>query len=235
MNSEETEIANEINKQFAAGVRKWMDSEQEKRSKEHLHVSSFVYSCVRKVWYETKYYDLVPPPDLEGTYRMWIGTKLHETPITDTHELPLFVESNDMKFGGRLDEIVEYNGKKIIVDKKFVSHIPSSPNDHYMNQIMFYAALLKMMKGVIVDGVALHYFVPHVRYERDLREFTFVRLVSKDEIEAIEALIDEMMKKLKISLEQNVLPEKHVSWYCKYCPFKVSCDMESLDYLNGEN
>jgi CRISPR/Cas system-associated exonuclease Cas4 (RecB family) len=231
MNSEEEEIADKINEKFREGVRKWMDEEQAKRDKSIFHVSSFVYGCLRKVWYEEKYADKVPPVDDEGILRMWIGTKLHETPITEMHETPVWIDFPVKDFGGRLDEIFEIDGKKILVDKKFSNSLPKSMNDHYYKQITYYAAMLLYSKNILVDGVGIHYMKPTVNYNDKERERTFVKLLTKEEILEVGEEIKRMVYEVMEDLEKDILPPPYHSWYCQYCPFSVSCYAETKDYL----
>ncbi|MEM0143984.1 MAG: PD-(D/E)XK nuclease family protein [Candidatus Parvarchaeum sp.] len=227
----EEEIAVEVNKKFRDGIKDWMTSENSKREKS-FHVSSFVYDCTRKVWYESKYDDKVPEPPDDGLFRMWIGTKLHETPVSESHEIPLRYNYMENWFTGRIDEIMEIDGKTFIIDKKFPQRLPRTANDHYLNQVMFYAALLKKTKGIVVDGVGIHYFTPTVAYEaHGEREKTFIRFVTPEEIDKYVEKIEQMMNEVITKLKNNTLPEKNVSWYCTYCPYKVSCDAESTAYM----
>ena len=230
----EEEVAEAINAKFREGVRKWMDEEQAKRDKAIFHVSSFVYGCIRKVWYEEKYSDKIAPVDEEGLLRMWIGVKLHETPITDWHETPIWIDFPVKSFGGRLDEIFEIDGKKILIDKKFVNKLPISMNDHYFKQIMYYAALLLYSKEIVVDGVGIHYMLPTVSYKSAKREQTFVKFVSKKEILETGEEIKRMVYSLLSHLETNTLPEPKRSWYCDYCPYINSCNADSLEYISKD-
>jgi len=226
------EIEKEINEKFGEGIRAWMKSEGEKRDKNYFHVSSFVYECVRRVWYEKKYMDLLPELDIQSIYRMWIGTKLHETPVSSEHEVPVYGTFDGVEFGGRIDEIITLDNKmRIIVDKKFTNKLPYTPHEHYLHQIMFYAALLHNMTGEFVSGVALHYLTPTVEYGNSEREKSFVRMVTPEEILQVEEVIKEMTAELKRTLAEDTLPTMHKSWYCTYCPFKVSCDAGSKEYM----
>ncbi len=230
----EEEIAEEINKQFHDGVRKWMADENSKRDMSYFHVSSFVYKCKRKVWYEAKYSDKVPPLDDASISRMWIGTKLHETPVSDLHEVPVWYEFDGVKLGGRIDEIMKVDGKTFIIDKKFVNYIPRTPNDHYIEQVKFYAALYRLNTGTLVDGIGIHYYKPTVSYkdeDQKMREKTFVRFVDEEEILKFEKYIEEMLKDIDYSLKNDVLPEPMASWYCEHCPFMASCLVNKKEFI----
>ncbi len=229
------EISLLVNKKFREGVRKWMQAEGEKREKNYLHVSSFEYKCVRKVWYELKYADRVPDVEDTALLRMWIGTKLHETPITDNHEFRVEADIHGMHIGGRIDEIFEIDGHKYIIDKKFVKIIPSQPNDHYMTQVMYYAVLYYLMTGEFVDGVGIHYFVPVMTYDASVvTEKTYVRQLTQEDILSFKEFVEDQVLQLKTSLEKDTLPPPTRTWYCQYCPFSASCVNDSVDYVEGD-
>jgi CRISPR/Cas system-associated exonuclease Cas4 (RecB family) len=228
------DMESKIEKEFLNRVRDWMESENAKRGK-YFHVSSFVYQCARKVWYEqTIEKEAVPKIDEDGLIRTWIGTKLHETPITNYHEHPLIAQISESDFGGRLDEIYEIDGKKVLIDKKFVGYIPNTMNDHHYEQIMYYAALLRETEGIVVDAVGISYFKPSVSYRSEKRYKTYVRSVSEEDLDEYIKKIHDMVGEVEKHLADNTLPDKTVSWYCKYCFFKQSCDADSKEFVSKE-
>ncbi len=227
MKTEEVEA--EIEKNAIAGIKKWMDDRGQERGN-HYHVSSFTYECIRKMWYEEVNTER-PEIDDEGYIRMWIGTKLHETPISDVHELPLMATLGGEKpFGGTVDEIMTIDGKSIIVDKKFTGKIPLAMSENYREQVLNYAALYKINYNKYIDGVALLYVVPHINYGNSRRMKAFVEWLTPNEINMQIKKIQMMIAVLEGHLKEKTLPEKHVTWYCKYCPYKVLCDGDYRDY-----
>ena len=147
-----------IIEQFVNKVGEWMDSNYRADT---IHVTSLVYDCARKVWYERKKVKQVPlTADPEGLFRMWIGTKLHETPLTEYHETPLSWLIYGENVTGTIDEIFEIDGKKILIDKKFVGYIPNMIRDHYLKQIQIYAVMLNDIKGIKVDKIGILYSMP---------------------------------------------------------------------------
>lgn len=221
----DSDVEQFIEEESVRRIKKYMTDRNQERGK-HYHVSSFVYECMRKVWYEQTLGDMNAPDD-EGYIRMWIGTKLHETEFSDTHEYPLRINYDGSDFGGTIDELMEYNGMKIIVDKKFVGRIPRTMNDHYLNQIMMYAALMKMDKGIYVDGVALLYYLPHMRYGDGERKKAFFKRLTHEEIDKQQIKLESMIKEVNTHIRDNTVPDRNVSWYCKYCPYKAPCDIDS--------
>lgn len=230
-----TEIEEEVNKRFHAGVRKWMEEENAKRDTSYFHVTSLVYKCKRKVWYESQYYDLVNKVDDASLSRMWIGTKLHETPISEMHEFPVWFQFEGASVGGRIDEIMEIDGKKFIIDKKFVSYIPKEANEHYMEQVTFYAALYYLQKGVFVDGIGIHYYKPTASYDDEGgKERTFIKLLTQEEILKFTDYIKDMVSDISNHIKNHTLPDPYQSWYCKYCPYRLSCAVDSKEFIESK-
>lgn len=226
-----------------------------------FHVSALSYGCVRKVFREIleeeriekmesvekaetlhrqhkEQVDKYINEDRSGLYMVWIGSKLHETPITSGHEWGVedhFMLKDGKKsytLTGHIDEIyVDENGDKWIVDKKFVRYAPKEAmQPHHKKQVGFYAALLRN-QGIVVKGVILSYFkVENIyrfkrSYETTLPDplYIFVEEFSKTELDGYEKEIKRMIHEAMKSLESDKMPKGTVTWYCNYCPFKKDC------------
>jgi len=221
------EVEHFVEESFYKGVRKFSDGEQKKRVRTSLHISSMSYDCSRKLWYE-----IVTQRDSEldeeGLYRTWIGTKLHETEMFNSkHEIKVKYASDNfsVKVGGQIDEILNYKGKKIIVDKKFVSRLPTEMREHHKRQVYYYMLLYEHQKKQKIDYVAVFYFLPTVDYRWSKKRYVaFVDEVTEDTRKQYKDRFEQVLKEVSDGLMKNELPPFTVSWYCNYCPFRVACD-----------
>ncbi len=215
-------LEDKVLKQYEDRVAAWMKSADREDT---IHVTSLVYGCARKVWYERKKVrEFNLQDDIEGMFRMWIGTKLHETPLSDMHEYYLSSYIYGNKVTGTIDEIFEIDGMKILIDKKFVSKEPKDINEHYLKQISIYAVLLNDVKGIRVDKIGILYSRPLVDYYNKNRNKVFLVDVTDQLLEDTRNELYKLIEDISTGLATDTLPAKHESWYCRYCAFKDLCD-----------
>lgn len=204
-----------------------------------FHVSSIVYGCPRKLYFEYKYGPKTVIENDDEMFRIWVGMKLHETKITDNHEYKLESKRDEFSIVGSIDEIMEFNNKIYIIDKKFVSVPPKEMYDHHKKQVMYYAYLLMKEKYIIPNGIALLYFrTGNVFITSSGKQiqgtdisslgstnhvFVFSEEITVDDINRYGNELEEIVSQTIKSIKENRIPEKKESWYCRYCAFKELC------------
>jgi CRISPR/Cas system-associated exonuclease Cas4 (RecB family) len=194
-----------------------------------VHVSSMVYECPRLLAYmleekvetiEKANADNVELGDVEDSlYRIWIGTKLHETPLTEMHEKKYVSEYKGYKVSGTIDEILDVDGKRYILDKKFVAKLPSAMYEHHRNQVMFYSVLMRDVDGIKADGIILLYFKPMLSAYGEERMKVFIEDISEKDIDMYKEKMLDILDGIKERRAKR-------SWYCQYCAFYDRCKLE---------
>lgn len=174
------------------------------RSKE-IHVSDLIYDCLRRGYYSKI---LKPRTKLETVMTFWIGQKLHETPVTEAHEVSL--EWNGIH--GTMDEYLD----GIIIDKKTTRSIPKrSVYPNHKKQLEFYQ-VLAVNNGYEVTGGAMLYIDVAEKKVKVMK----VRLRKPETVEA------EMMEKYYVlaeCLEAGEPPARGIGWTCNYCDWNSEC------------
>lgn len=221
-------VEDEIKSNFEKAVRDFSNSNNAKRLA-GFHVSSLVYECQRKTFWDMKFPNEKEEMDIEGLYRTWMGTKLHETPITDKHEVHMKTKKHGYILSGTIDEIMTTSQGSFLLDKKFVAKLPDKMYEHHRNQVMYYAVMLKDIKHMSIDGIGLIYFSVGSNYNRDLGGYddrikVYVEKVTDDILEEYRKKLYTFIDEVSLYLKSDIIPERRVSWYCKYCTFKAQCD-----------
>lgn len=222
---------------FTENVKKFMVSGNDDRKKNVYHVSSLVYGCNRFVWYVRRSEDSGNPVnkfvDEEALFRMWIGTKLHETPVSDYHEKNVMMKIFGSVVSGTVDEIfivdAEDNGKKIkvLIDKKFIgTSLPKTAREHNMKQALFYATMMRDVFREKIDAVGILYFRPVVSYYSEERIAVFTMPFTENEYIANKIELESIVREVDKALKEDYLPPKKISWFCNYCDFKAFCAKE---------
>ena len=230
-------IEDDIKLEFEKSIRAFFKENDAHRDATAIHISTMVYNCARLLWYHQRTAETNDRGfDTESLYRVWIGTKLHETPITPKHEINLIMDRRGYRVSGTIDEIFNIDGNIILADKKFVGRLPSAMNDHHRNQVMFYSVMLNDLRNVKVDMVALIYFSPVVDYYNKQRMSVFVNSVTTETLDEYRKKFLGLLDATIDGLINDTLPAKNTSWYCRYCPFKPSCDagMKEVAQLGQE-
>jgi CRISPR/Cas system-associated exonuclease Cas4 (RecB family) len=243
MEAEDETLEHEIEELFEQGVRAYSKMGAAGREP-GFHVSGLSYECLRSIQYarlheekETSNHEEGEEMDKEGLWRTWIGTKLHETPITDEHEFGLSreldVNGTKVKILGHIDEVKKWDdGTRVIIDKKFVATVPRSPNAHHIKQVSYYAALYNEQTGANVDKGALLYFRPVIPTKRQLEEaiargepILRMRAFAFDvDAKAAKAELEEKVRKVQEAINAGKIIDRTTGWLCGYCKWKKDCE-----------
>jgi RecB family exonuclease len=176
---------------------------------------------------------------------MWIGTQLHLTPMTPEHEWPLYLEidvdGKPVGVHGRVDEIYRSEeGPVVIVDKKFTSTVPKTPNEHYMTQVSYYAGVFAHQTGAKVTHGALLYFSPFVQGKKQdgsamygskerMRVFVFPVDTDKAWNE-----LHEKVRAVQRAINAGTVIDRTTGWLCRYCKWKGQCEaLSGPVHMNG--
>ena len=208
-----------------------------------FHFSGLSYDCLRNIQYAVMASQSGPVGnepegedeeiDMEGLYRMWIGTQLHLTPVTRKHEWKLMrvvdVDGRPVPVHGSIDEILERpDGTAVIIDKKFTATVPRTPNPHYMKQVEYYCGVYAEQTGAKVEKGALLYFSPfvggsyHEKGKERMKVFTF----AVDTKAAVKEL-DDKVRTVQQAINTGKVVDRTTGWLCRYCKWKQPCEVLS--------
>jgi len=207
------DLENEIKFSF---LRKVLEELKDDRRNE-IHVTDLVYNCIRRAYYSKKY-GFTSDEDISGfdeqsMLTLWIGKKLHEIKLSDKHEFEIEFEG----IKGSIDEILHIGDELIILDKKTTRKIPSSPYEHHIRQIEYYAAMYYAIYGIDVRyGAVLYIDVANKK------SVVHVFTLSGDKEQILKEMI-EKKEKLEDAIKNNKVPEAKVSWLCDYCGHFERC------------
>jgi len=184
--------------------------EEDDRSR-GIHVTSLVYDCLRRGYYENKFEEGFF--DMKTLITFWIGKAVHKTPILKNHELKL-------EWNGITGTVDEYQDG-IIIDKKTTTYTPKSPNGHHIKQIEYYAVLLSKNGYRVREGHLIYININ----DKDIVVFP-IKIRSLEDVEA------EMVEK-KIILENSIRdktePRRSPGWLCGYCNYAGVCFKEKKE------
>jgi len=204
-----------------------------------IHITDLSIPCLRRAYFN-KLYEREHPElevDKKSLKRLWIGKKLHETPLTRYHELELDYGNGLLK--GQIDEMVKMkDGDKVIlliIDKKTTEYKVKEPHEHYKTQVEYYSALLKMIHPEYFNDVdevwgVLLYIT--LKKEDDIIFFTWKIDVDKN-VEELKNRIEEF----SFALENNIIPDAIKGWWCNYCRWNTLCyklDANKYEEVNNE-
>jgi len=201
----------------------------------YFDLESIIRTWIGRKLHETQMFELHELELEWGTYDVYLsdGTKMR---LSRGFKLKLYdkgeVDVSELKVGDVLEgdkEVVkvDYRGivgrvdeyeKGILIDKKTVRNIPDKILEHHKTQLEYYTVLLEKNKypvltcGIVYINVA----------SSEVRVYLLDRIRDRSVIE-YEML--ERRDKLIDSLREDKIPERHISWLCKYCPFFKICFM----------
>ena len=136
---------------------------------------------------------------------------------------------------GKVDDIVEIDGEKVIVDKKTYSSVTKRSaedadakiyskfekkeiDSDYVFQLNEYKLLYFLKTGIDIKKGAIVYLDTATRFARP-RVFEVC-------LEPIEEIQKKILDKLDV-LRLGTLPDRNISWRCNYiCPYKSICKPE---------
>jgi len=136
------------------------------------------------------------------------------------HEFPIYDE--DLNIQGRIDDLVWFDGKLYIVDKKTASYIPSEPYEQYKNQVRIYAGLLHKNVGIDADEGAILFI-----RKKDMvtRAFTF----ELGDLDKLYEWFKDRVLTIREMIEKRELPGKVEGKWCQWCDFRGLCEMDAVD------
>lgn len=194
---------------------------KECKEKHHpISVTALVYDCLRRA-----FYNVVVPEEIidpSGKIRIWIGKKLHETPIYQKNEVELSYKG----VHGRVDEYDPSTRR--IVDKKTTRKIPREPYEHHVKQLLFYKVIMEK-NGFPVDKATLLYIDVNTT---DIASYPVD--LSKINLDTVEKEMLDKANKLRKALLSGILPPRHMSWLCYYCSFFGWCFLDYIPFVPPE-
>lgn len=224
-----------------------------KTRSDDFHVTSIVYGCVRRALWERKA-GTKPVSEDEKLYKPWIGTKLHETPITDGHEIGVKFKFGNQTLTGGIDEILKFGDDYYIIDKKFVWYVPRETYPHHIEQMATYATILfnadeiyklkgskwkaakNKYKGIKFRGMIL-YYIDMVERDDDFRVHSHVHELTDSDYDyyrqKIDSFLNECLEHYDDELPPNIFDR--ADWACKYCRFEEICKEEWKRNRNDVN
>lgn len=177
------------------------------KEKSAFGVTSLVENCLRYSYYKlTK--ELVF--DLE---KLWIfsrGHAFHAHFEFENKEIFIKKELPDFDIIGFIDAV----HNNVLYELKTTANIPQQPQQHHILQAQAYYSLLdkekqENIKKIILVYLSLHKIKTFEIPKRDIIPF----LIARAQI-------------LNNAIKRNKLPEREMSWLCKYCDFQDLCDQE---------
>lgn len=181
-------------------------NKQNKR-REGIHVTSLVYGCLRRSYYEQTVGDGLF--NLKTLLTFWIGRAIHMTPLLKEHELQLEFEG----IVGTVDDFEPEEG--LLIDKKTCKLIPKEAYSHHKKQIEYYIWLLKKNGHDVKKAYVLYIDIVNKKLE--------LFPVFARNLDVIEKEILERKNMLLEALNNKEMPPRSMSWLCDYCSFSGRC------------
>ena len=215
---------------------------QEKRSKT-VHASHITGDCMLKTWYEFR--ENPEPLTAQSISNFYVGQILHKNAkLGNKNEVHYGANIRTMKpiatkdinqnnmfdcVTGTADDLIEFEGNLIIADKKTWSSLKinyraggayekrekTEPDQQYINQLNIYKLLIYIADGVEAKKGVLLYLDKATSF-KDPLPFVF----DLKPIDEIRSWVIERLDKIR----QLVEPERVITKYCNYCPFKKTCN-----------
>lgn len=180
-----------------------------------ISVSSLIYDCLRKPYYEKtigQFYD-------KGTLiTFWVGKQIHNSQLLSENEL-------EVKYEGIIGRIDDYDKKEgVLVDKKTCDMFPGKfgVNEHYKRQLEYYWWLLTHNKYPVKQLYLLFIKVSKPKGIKAIEIFP-------RKLQTIEKEILEKKEILEGALKDKIAPPRKTSWLCGYCPFASICYKKKLE------
>lgn len=239
MSLQDKRIGEELIKRFKEAQKQLVTGEKRSRT---VHASHITGACMRRSWYEFR--EKPEPLTAQSISNFFVGQLLHRmTPLAKKNEVKFSANIRTMKpidvkdinennlfdcVTGTADDLIEFEGDLIIADKKTWSSLKINykrggvyekkelvePDENYVNQLNIYKLLIYICDGVQAKKGGLLYLDKATSFNEPI-PFVF-DLKPVDEIRAW--VIDRLDK-----LRQLVEPDRVITKYCNYCPFKKIC------------
>jgi len=186
--------------------------EEHEPDEERISVTELSAECPRAVFFSRVFGDYFTK--LRNLIALVLGKKLHEISILGKEmEKPL--EWSGIK--GVIDEYDPETG--IVLEKKFVSRTPREPYEHHINQVKLYKLLLAK------TGLPYSYFILWYFAFDNMEDPVKIFIVPTPPVDAIEREALLKREAMVFALKSGKIPQRKLSWYCKYCPFAKLCFM----------
>lgn len=169
-----------------------------------ISVSSILYPCLRKAYYEKKFGQFF---SIDTAYTFWIGKAIHKMDFLGEGEVELEWEG----IVGRIDDYED----ETLVEKKSCNELPRSPNTHHKTQLEYYYILCIKNKKPVSN-----LFLLYLEKKYPAHRFFEVKPRALSEIQ------EEMLSRKEIlvnAIKTDKAPERAITWLCKYCPFTPKC------------
>lgn len=203
-----------------------------------IHATTIAGSCVRRPYYELTEQPKPLSQETSGIFKL--GTIVHDAIILnkDGNEISVAADIRRMKpikpkainainffdcVSGRIDDVIEFNGSKSIVDKKTYSSVnrwnPDKIDDAYIFQLNEYKLLYHINYPDLpeINSGVIAYIDVATRF-KEIRVFQV-------ELWGLDVIREKVLAKLDL-LKAGTLPPRYVSWKCKFCPYKDICKPE---------
>tara|TARA_Y100000310_G_C20523346_1_gene734793 strand:- start:204 stop:797 length:594 start_codon:yes stop_codon:yes gene_type:complete len=169
-----------------------------------ISVSSILYPCLRKAYFTKKlgsYFDVIT------AYTFWLGKAVHKMNFLKNSE-------GEVEWEGIIGYMDEFEDETL-VEKKTCRQIPRSPNQHHKTQIEYYYALALRNKKKVKKLFILY-------LQKEPSAWKFFEVMPR----SVETIEKEMLEKKTIlakALKTDKMPDRTVTWLCKYCPYTPKC------------
>ena len=197
-----------------------------------FYCSEIAY-CPRQLYYKRLIPKEYPPETLKI---FMLGDMIHDKlseilgfkykEIESEGRITLYMPIEDIRFGGRFDDLVRHEDQEILIEKKSCASLyyieaANKPHHHHLVQLMLYIKALGLNKGYII----------YIE-KNTLKTKTF-------EVEYDAKLLFEAIARASLvqeCLDTNTLPDKKPlgSWQCKFCPHKKECDKNENPKRGGK-
>jgi len=181
-----------------------------------ISVTSLIYDCLRRAYYEDKIGSFYDKDTLET---FWVGKAIHEKQLFDGEaELELQQEG----IIGVIDEFIDGT----LIEKKSVNiktwnFIP----DHYKKQLNYYYWLMEA-NGKKVENAFLIFIKKEPPHDKKIIP------VKLEPLEKIEKEILEKKEILLDALDRDIPPPQKFDWLCKRCPYASICFKKEIEEIN---
>ena len=169
-----------------------------------ISVSSIIYPCLRKAYYEKKYGQFY---SIDTAYTFWLGKAIHKMDFLEEGEV-------ELEWKGIVGRIDEYE-KETLVEKKSCNELPRNPNAHHITQLEYYYVLCLENKKLVKDLYLLY-----LEKKRPAHQIFKINPRPVSEIKEEMLMRKEILEK---ALKKDIPPERHLSWLCRFCPFTPKC------------
>jgi len=193
-----------------------------------VHAGHFDYKCKRYAFYKLRFPEAFNIANRKQKLRFWVGEALHDKRI-----LP---EDKNFPF----DKMVQYrkcyftpdeyycgplsNGLGVLLEKKSVRNWASLgrnfPNPEHVKRCEHYrmAMVLNEYSCSIIALLYIDYIA--------LRLFMFSTSDGSLSLRAVsetKQTFDLLMDDFELSMDKNILPPRHITWLCDFCPAFTEC------------